>query len=309
MSLFEQTIDNHSWGAIFQSTDAFRQLIKVIFERHNLDFTKIENLTPGSNAVFRVDDKVIKIFAPVESGFYCNDFGIEIEAQKHANSMLVASPKLLYQGIVEDKYLFRYIIMEFINGQEAEQKLLSFSDKQKNNFALQLKNITDKLNTAITSNAIPRLTIDGCFENSRWDNFPKKFCDERKSIINKISFDNYTYTHGDLTAENMIISDDNTVYVIDFADSRIAPPYYEWPPIVFALFGCDTTMMTTYFGDYHNNDFYEQLTLSLLVHEFGADIIRQLCELKNVSVNSFTDYSCLIAFIISCLKEGNAKVK
>lgn len=307
--LFEQTVDKDSWGVLFRSIDAFEPLIRAIFERHDLVFTGIENLTPGSNAVFRVGDRVVKIFAPVESGLYNNDFEIETEAQKHANNQRVSSPKLLYAGFIRDKYLFEYIIMEFISGQEAEQELLHLSEEQRKNFALQLRQITDKLNVATTSGIIPKLTVRDCFENNRWEDFSKSFCDNRKSIIKELSFDSCTYTHGDLTAENMIIGDGDTVYIIDFADSRIAPSYYEWPPIVFGLFGCNPTMMTAYFGDYHNDNFYEQLTLSILVHEFGAVFIRQLCELENEALNTLTDVLCLKTFIISCLKKGNAKVK
>lgn len=307
--LFEPTIDQSNWGQYFQSIDAFIPLIKSIFEKHDLSFTNAENLTPGTNAVFRVKDKVIKIFAPVESGFYDGDFEIEVESQIHANNSHIGSPKIIFQGIIEDKYLFRYIIMQFIEGQEAEKILLIMSEHQLENFALQLRSITNKLNVAVTSNAIPVLTVTECLNNTRWDIFPESFQNDRKSIIKKISLDNCVYTHGDLTAENIIIGEDNNVKIIDFADSRIAPPFYEWPPIVFALFRCDPIMMIAYFGNYHNDVFYEQLTMSLLVHDFGAGIVRQLCELKNISISSITNVSHLKDFVIFCLKEGKAKVK
>ena len=135
--LFNLDINKKSWGHIFQSIDAFELLVKAIFDKHGLTCEKIENLTPGTNAVFKVGDKVVKIFAPVESGFYNVDyFDIEMEAQNHVNNVGVTSPKLLHTGVVEDKYIFRYIIMEHITGQEPGARLASYSDKQKNDFAI-----------------------------------------------------------------------------------------------------------------------------------------------------------------------------
>ncbi len=307
--LFNTTISKSNWGKIFQSIDAFELLIKAICKRHNINCASIQNLTPGTNAVFRIDDKIIKIFAPVESGFYNNDFEVETEAQIHANNSQVPSPKFLHQGIVRDKYLFRYIIMEYINGEEAEKKLSSMTIAQKESFAKQLKQITYKLNVPMQSASIPAVTLTSCAENSRWNCFPPSFCNDRRTVLAGVTFDNCIYTHGDLTAENTILSDDGTIYIIDFADSRIAPAYYEWTPIVFGLFGCDKTMMETYFGHYLCDSFYEQLTLSVLMHEFGAGVIKDLCDLRNVTVDSITDVSCLKEFLKGCLLSGNTKVK
>lgn len=69
MDIFTAGIDGwSSWGKIFQSIEAFEPLVKYIFNRHNLTFTEIEHCTPGTNAVFKVGNYVVKIFAPKESG-------------------------------------------------------------------------------------------------------------------------------------------------------------------------------------------------------------------------------------------------
>ena len=63
--LFNELIHNWSeWGMVFQSVEAFTPLAKEIFRREGLAFSGLENLTPGTNAVFRAGDYVIKIFVP-----------------------------------------------------------------------------------------------------------------------------------------------------------------------------------------------------------------------------------------------------
>ena len=310
MQLFKLDIDKSSWEHIYQSIDAFEMVVKAIFEKHGLAIDKIENLTPGTNAVFKVGDKVVKIFAPVESGFYDVDyFDIEIEAQKHVNSVNVASPKLLFRGVIEDKYTFRYIIMEFIKGQEAGEKLATFTDEQRHEFAVQIRNMTRKLNVRIQNKAIPVITQKLPSISHSWDDYPMSFRDDKAAVIRDISLDNLVYVHGDLTAENMIIDDNGTACLIDFADSLIAPYYYEWMPLVFSLFKCDPIMMAAYFGDYHNDDFYDRLTRGVLFHEFGGPAVKELCKAKGVGINTLTDVSHLKTLLVQYLRDGKSDLK
>lgn len=63
--LFNEPIHNwNEWGAIFQSTKAFTPMAEEIFRREGLTFSELNNLTPGTNAVFHTGDHVVKIFAP-----------------------------------------------------------------------------------------------------------------------------------------------------------------------------------------------------------------------------------------------------
>ena len=263
-SLFCFDIDRGSWERIFQSPGAFEPLIRAVFDRHGLDFFEIETLTPGTNAVFKAGDKVVKIFAPEESGFYDIDyFEIEKQAQAHIDNCGVTTPKLLFSGVVEDKYLFRYFVMEFIGGQATGEKVKSYSDEQKSDFAARILDISGKINVSIKRAAIPVLSKSACLssERWRWKASPVSFCDERAFVIQSMSFDNPVYVHGDLTADNVIIDDNGGICLIDFEDSLIAPYFYEWPPIVFDLFKRDPAMMAAYFGSYRNDAFYERLTV------------------------------------------------
>ena len=306
--LFKLDINNDSWEFIKQSIDAFELLIKTVFNKHGLVYSKAENFISGINAVFRVSDKVIKIFAPVESGFYSVDYyGIETEALNHANNVQVASPKLLFNGIIDDKYIFKYIIMEFIDGQEAERKIASFTENEKRIFSTNIRNMINKLNVKMQSAIIPVLSREVCLLNDRWSrkDYLESFCDDRISVIKKMSFDDLVYVHGDIHAKNMIFDSNGAIYFIDFAESHIAPYYYEWWSIVFLLFKCNASMMTAYFGDYCNEEFYNQLTKSILINEFGAVAVKEICEAMAIETSALIDISKLKKLIMCCLENGN----
>lgn len=307
--LFRETLNGENWGEMFQSIDAFTPLVREIFTRHGLEAAEIGNLTPGSNAVFQVGDKVVKIFAPEESGYCNNDYEIELESLRHANRCGVSAPKLLFQGVVADKYRFPYLIMEHIGGREAEDAIPAMTEAEKKSYALQLKGIAGTLNIPLTGTCIPRVTVERCLANTRWNRFPRKLREEREARVKALSLDEALYVHGDLTAENMIIHGDGTVYAIDFADSRIGPSWYEWPPIVFAQFGCDNAMMEAYFGDYRNDAFYDRLLDATLIHEFGATLAEQLCELWDRPLDGVDGLGALRALLVEALKSGGAKLR
>ena len=66
---FTETIQNwQDWAAVFQSISVFEPLIRAILQKEKLPLGKVTQLTPGTNAVFRVEQLVIKIYAPKESG-------------------------------------------------------------------------------------------------------------------------------------------------------------------------------------------------------------------------------------------------
>lgn len=76
---FEEIKDWESWGKVFQDIPAFEKLISKIFEKEAITYKEISHLTAGTNAVFKVDNFVVKIFAPVESGLNTEiDYNCEI---------------------------------------------------------------------------------------------------------------------------------------------------------------------------------------------------------------------------------------
>ncbi|MCL2003805.1 MAG: aminoglycoside phosphotransferase family protein [Oscillospiraceae bacterium] len=307
--LFKETIrDIDTWAGIYQSTEAFAPLVGAIFAKHGLCFSGLENLTPGSNAVFRSGSLVVKLFAPVEAGFTSGDgFYVEKAALEHANRT-VPSPKMLYSGVMRDRYEFPYILMERVEGLEFINIRDTYTGAQKRAFAAQIKAFTGAMNVPISEAHIPRVTPDGCAANERWRLFPESFCQDRLSAIRGLSFDDPVYVHGDLKAANVIIGGGDEITVIDFADSHTAPAAYEWPFIVFGLFGCDREMMEAYFGDYQNEMFYRTLTGHLLMHKFGAFILMGICEAVGQDPASITRVEALYNLIRHCVRDGCVRI-
>ena len=119
--LFSETIQNwDDWGRVFQSIPAFTPLVREIFRREGLPFAPLQNLTPGTNGVFRCGDLVVKVFFPRESGLDPEpDFRNEAAVCGHLTKLGVPVPKLLAQGLVRDKYDFYYLVTQFCPGREA----------------------------------------------------------------------------------------------------------------------------------------------------------------------------------------------
>jgi tRNA A-37 threonylcarbamoyl transferase component Bud32 len=100
--------------------------------------------------VFKVDNFVVKIFAPVESGFNTEvDYNYEILGMKRAISLGINIPNVIAASYIEDKYLFRYIIMDYIDGKDAKDILKNYSANEKIAFVRQLKENIIKMNTVL----------------------------------------------------------------------------------------------------------------------------------------------------------------
>ena len=66
---FQREIDGWaSWGQVFQDLEGFSPLALSILASHGFPPEPLQPLTPGTNGVFRSGERVIKLFAPIESG-------------------------------------------------------------------------------------------------------------------------------------------------------------------------------------------------------------------------------------------------
>ena len=84
----------------------FTPLAREICRREKLEFTSLENLTPGTNAVFCVGNYVVKIFAPKESGFDLQaDYLNESAVCGALTERGISTPRLVACGSVQDRYL------------------------------------------------------------------------------------------------------------------------------------------------------------------------------------------------------------
>jgi len=274
MALFAEHINNwEDWGRVFQSIPAFTPLINHIFLKENLPIAEIENLAPGSNAVFKVGRYVVKIFAPQGMGEdYGTNVDVELFGMKWANKRGVPSPKLIANGEVDDKYYFRYMIMEYIHGKMLGQVEGSLSYEDKVSIGKQMRSITDKLNTGC-GNFTPVDVMQYAIDFDGWDKFgfPKSFQEERLAYLANMHINegSKVYCHGDWNCDNILLDDKLNVYVIDFADAMHAPIEYEIVYIASALFCFEKPYMVGYFGDYNVEDILEMCMKWLPVHAWG----------------------------------------
>jgi len=69
------------------------------------------------DAIFKCGDYVIRILAPPESGRdFSQDLHTESFSMKRAGDLSVSTPKLIANGIIDDKYRFAYLITDYARG-------------------------------------------------------------------------------------------------------------------------------------------------------------------------------------------------
>ena len=272
--LFQKTIHNFSsWEQVFQSIEAWESLINFILKKEKLPVSKIENLEPGSNAVFKSGGYVVKIFAPKESELDgCGDYQSELFALSFAQSLGVSVPKLIANGEIEDKYNFRYMIMEYIEGISFEEASAKFTVEDKFAFAKKMRKITDLLNKPRE----PFNGIDVIHDESRykrWDKFSQRFKKERVEYVRSHDFGANVFVHGDLCSDNVLLDNNGSIFIIDFADSVAAPQVYERAHLAGELFKFEKPYLHGYFGEYQTDELTDLCFDGLLIHDFGGDIV------------------------------------
>ena len=273
MSLFTEQISNwDDWGNIFQSIPAFTPLVEHIFHKESLPLAKIENLTPGTNAVFKAGEYVIKIFAPNESGIDQSlDLATELFATARANNLGVSAPKLIAHGFIEDKYRFAYMITEYIHGAELVEAVKTMTDSEKTDIARKLRAIADKMNTPCEPfNGVDIINDKGRYR--RWDRYPEQFKAERLAYIKSRDYGEKVFVHGDLCLDNILLTPQGELYIIDFADAVLAPKIYEHALMPYS-FELDPALLRGYFEDYSTDEFADMCFNGLLIHDFGGDIV------------------------------------
>jgi len=275
MGLFTEQINNwDDWGNVFQSIPAFTPLIKQIFHQENLPLSEIKNLMPGTNAVFRVGDYVIKIFVPLELGadFIGTNIDVELFGMKLANAREVPAPKLIAHGVVEDKYCFKYIIMEYIHGVMLGEIESRLTYEEKIIIGQNIRKIIDKLNVQC-ENFTPVDVLQYAVHSNDWkdEGFPESFQGERLAYLANLHINEHekVYCHGDLHCDNILVDEQLNTYIIDFADGMFAPAEYELAYVVSSLFCFEKPYMLGCFGDYSIQEIVDLCMTWLPIHAWG----------------------------------------
>ena len=285
--LFNSEINGlSSWEKMFQSIDAWEPLINHILKKEKLPVSKIENLKPGTNAVFKCGKYVVKIFTPDESGIISRvDFQSEIFALSYVSSLGVLVPKLITYGEVEDKYLFSYMITEYIDGIDFNEFSANLNNNEKIILAKRIREITDLFNRKCDRFNETDFIHDKN-RHKRWDKYSENFKTERLEYLNAHDFGENVFVHGDLCYDNIIINSNNSIHTIDFADSGLAPLAYEHGHLASELFRFHKPFLEGYFGRYNTLDIADLCFNGLIIHDFGGDIVSE-------NVAGVNEISCL----------------
>lgn len=272
--LFNEPIHNwDEWSAIFQSVEAFTPLAKEIFHREGLTFPGLENLTPGTNAVFRAGDYVVKIFAPRESGMEPQlDYSNESAVCGTLTRWGISTPRLIAHGMIQDTYLFYYLVTEYCPGEEVGPWLENASPSQLEGFIRQLKELLQTLHRPAEGLIPPVDLLGRALDNPRLERLPISLRDEMAKRAARLELTDTVLVHGDLTGENILIGVDNRPIIIDCADACLAPWWYELAPLVFELFHCREDLLRL-FVDTDSVMFVEQVMDAVCIHDFGANML------------------------------------
>ena len=208
-------------------------------------------------------------------GGYGTDVDVELLGMRLANERSVPSPRLISEGVIEDKYCFRYMIMDYIHGRLLEKIENELTYEQKVIIGKNVRKITDRLNSPPCENFTSVDVVLFAKSSRDWvdhEGFPESFEAERQAYLADFRIDENkkVYCHGDFHAGNVLVDDKMNVYIVDFADAMYAPAEYELLYIVSALFCFDKPYMVGYFGgDYSVSGIVDLCMTWLPVHAWG----------------------------------------
>jgi len=263
-----------TWGGVFCSVRDFQPLIKKIFDQEGFALHAVENCKPGTNGVFRIGPLVIKIFVPIESGYDSwPDYQAELYALERANALGVSVPRLQAKGEIQDRYLFRYLIMDYVYGETLGDRKAALNPEEKIAIGRTLRQIVRSWATPCENfNGID--VIQRTLNSPRWHDAPADIRDAQKRCLHRLNRDDFVYVHGDLTEDNLIIGDSGDVTVIDFADSIRAPAIYEDMAIACDAFNFDLDLLQGYYGKITAEDLLDRCIQAILVHDYGWQVVK-----------------------------------
>ena len=277
MHLFTEQLNNwDDWHDKKISASAFTTLIACIMQKEKLPLSDIKNTMPGTNAVFRVGEYAVKIFAPsaLHGGMH-KGYGIDVDVElfgiKWANDRGVPSPRLIASGVVVDKYCFHYMVMDYVYGIALDKIEAKLSHEEKVTIGRNVRNITNNLNLPC-ENFTAIDIMEFATNNDGWKNegFPESFLTELSTFLNEFHIGQKVYCHGDFHDDNMNVS------LVDFADSMYAPAEYELVYIVSSLFGFEKSYMEGYFGEnYIVDDILALCMMWLPIHAWSHGMLAE----------------------------------
>ena len=148
--LFTQEIHNwKEWTLVYKSIRAFYQIIISLFQKEHLPLSRIENVDRSTNAVFKIGNYILKIYAIKESEKETVDRETEFYVTNFVESLGIKTASMIVSGIIKDKYTFEYIIFKYIDGIEIKYVLRDTDELKQYIFGKKIRYIADKINIPI----------------------------------------------------------------------------------------------------------------------------------------------------------------
>jgi serine/threonine protein kinase len=268
--------DWETWSGVFSSKEEFEPLIRELLTQNGLPDAPAENCYPGTNGVFKAGNVIVKLFVPIESGMdSLPDYRSELFAQERAKRLGVSVPVLLAKGEIQDRYLFRYLIMEYIEGGMLRDIRDGLDTEEKTELGLELRGIVDRWGTKCEDfNGVD--AIARALTGRYWKGAPVKLLKKRIGLLERLKDEERVFTHCDLTEDNLIIGKDGRLVVLDFADSVIAPKMFEDMPVICGAFDFDMDFLRGYYGDISEEEAADICVPAILCHEYGYPAIKSL---------------------------------
>lgn len=273
------------WCKYFSDLPAYRDIAKDIFARNSLDWQEPAEMPLGTNVVMRVGDKVLKLYVPKEAEYDSEkDYLAELGAMSFAAKQDIATPRVYAAGQLFDRYLWRYIVMELLPGESAEDALPAMSEAEKAALALRLRALLDKMNKP--TDCIAPCDLIARAENRRSNGFiHPALAAELIARAKTVDISSPVLVHGDVTNENVLIAD-GVPQLIDFADCSISPASYELVGLVFELFQFDKAAVAAFRGSEDREHFLKRLIDGLSLHEYAGNCIRDFLGREGIEVMS-----------------------
>ncbi len=287
--LFWETLQNWAdWGRVFADWAAFAPLVREIFRRNGLPMGEVRALPPGTNAVFRVGDLVVKIYAPAETGVG-QELGreSEVQAMRAAAAVGVHTAGVVAAGELADRYAFSYLVTRFVSGAALGDVVREGSAAERRAIGRELGEVARRLHGASPA-ACPACAVDlfaRSQDNPRWDMVPPALARELLARAKTVwaRRDRRVLVHADLTGENVLRLPSGEFAVLDFGDAVLAPACVELPSLVLEGLAADADAAAGVFGGWDAADAVEALLDGLSLHDFAGNLVRDFCARRGLS--------------------------
>ncbi len=260
------------WSAVFCDADAFAPVVSAILTRCGRPDAVPVCLTPGTNAVFAVGGAVIKLFVPAEAGYdSAPDFEAERAGLSRAADLGVPAPRILAQGVFDDLYRWRWLLLSRVPG--TEYGAIPRPAEERRAIGQRLRCLTEKLH--VPQPPDPAFLVRAR-DTSRWreKGFSGDFLRERAAFLDGCTPRDWVWCHADITGENLLVTEDGTLSLIDFADAGVMPAVCEEAVIAGELFRFDREGLSGFLGEgFDLAEAAARWLEGLLLHPFGAYIV------------------------------------